>query len=260
MTSLFVATQSRRTNQMRYLTTLLMLFALPFRAGSEHTAAAVASEPQEGTFWVDRWGQGRFAPYGDFVNESMFPKLRPYVGTPVQLIAPRVEQDSYDGAECVTSFGSIKGLPQPVSIHLSWMTDTKDLPDAIWRMRSAEEAVLKIQVTNKSNDELILDTKDLKFHPTIRQPDNSLQRAYGLKPGARKQGVWRYVSRSVNLFPQGSHDESDLAPINEVKIGAQTIVADKPRKQPRDLWKLAVIAGLIVLMAEWWIYNKRVQI
>jgi len=65
---------------------------------------------------------------------------------------------------------------------------------------------------------------------------------------------------AVNLFPEGPHDESDLAPINEVKIGAQTIVADKPRKQPRDLWKLAVIAGLIVLMAEWWIYNKRVQI
>ena len=65
---------------------------------------------------------------------------------------------------------------------------------------------------------------------------------------------------AVNLFPQPDHDESDLAPAAEVKIGEQTVTAGEPRKQPRDLWKYAVLAGLAVLMGEWWIYNKRVQI
>ena len=43
-------------------------------------------------------------------------------------------------------------------------------------------------------------------------------------------------------------------------IGAQTIVAGEARKQPRDLWKYVVLAGLIVVLVEWWVYNKRVQI
>jgi hypothetical protein len=64
----------------------------------------------------------------------------------------------------------------------------------------------------------------------------------------------------VNLFPQGDHDEGDLAPVREVKIGEQVIGTDEPRKAPRDLWKYAVLAGLVVLLAEWWVYNKRVQV
>jgi hypothetical protein len=65
---------------------------------------------------------------------------------------------------------------------------------------------------------------------------------------------------AVNLFPTADHDEGDLAPVKEVTIGAQTIVAGEARKQPRDLWKYVVLAGLIVVLVEWWIYNKRVQI
>lgn len=65
---------------------------------------------------------------------------------------------------------------------------------------------------------------------------------------------------AVNLFPTADHDEGDIAPVAEVAIGAQTIVAGQERKQPRDLWKYAVLAGLIVVLLEWWIYNKRVQI
>jgi hypothetical protein len=65
---------------------------------------------------------------------------------------------------------------------------------------------------------------------------------------------------AVNLFPEPDHDESDLAVAAEVKVGEQTIKAGEERKQPRDLWKYAVLAGLAVLLAEWWIYNKRVQV
>jgi hypothetical protein len=65
---------------------------------------------------------------------------------------------------------------------------------------------------------------------------------------------------AVNLFPQPDHDESDLAVAGSVKIGEQTVTAGEPRKQPRELWKYAVLAGMLVLLAEWWIYNKRVQV
>ena len=36
--------------------------------------------------------------------------------------------------------------------------------------------------------------------------------------------------------------------------------ADAPRKQPRELWKWVVLAGLLAVMLEWWVYNMRVQI
>ncbi len=65
---------------------------------------------------------------------------------------------------------------------------------------------------------------------------------------------------AVNLFADAGHIESDLAPTTTVTIGDQAITAGEPRKQPRDLWKYAVLAGLIVLLAEWWIYNRRVHL
>jgi hypothetical protein len=65
---------------------------------------------------------------------------------------------------------------------------------------------------------------------------------------------------AVNLIPTADHDESDIAATTEIRIGAETIAANEARKQPRELWKAAVLAGLLVLVLEWWVYNRRVQI
>ncbi len=75
-------------------------------------------------------------------------------------------------------------------------------------------------------------------------------------------GTNRVVGRrfAVNLSATAEHDESDLAPTTEIRIGAETVAAGDARKQPRDLWKIAVALGLVVVLAEWWIYNRRVQI
>ncbi len=62
---------------------------------------------------------------------------------------------------------------------------------------------------------------------------------------------------AVNLFDPL---ESDLAPAEAVTVGAVTVAAGGERKQPVDLWKWPVLAGLVVLVLEWWVYNKRVQI
>ena len=81
--------------------------------------------------------------------------------------------------------------------------------------------------------------------------------------GTTEVGVYTAVAGddrqrfAVNLFDPA---EGDIAPRPSVTVGSQTVEAGKPRKQPRDLWKLAVLAGVVVLLAEWWVYNKRVQI
>ena len=70
---------------------------------------------------------------------------------------------------------------------------------------------------------------------------------------------WGDQSRrfAVNLFDA---DESNLAPQRQFKIGDTTITAGEARKQPLELWKYAIGFGLLVVMLEWWIYNRRVQI
>lgn len=62
---------------------------------------------------------------------------------------------------------------------------------------------------------------------------------------------------AVNLFDA---DESNLAPQRQFKIGDSTITAGATRKQPVELWKYAIGFGLLVVLLEWWIYNRRVQI
>lgn len=73
--------------------------------------------------------------------------------------------------------------------------------------------------------------------------------------------TWGTTTRrfAVNLFDPL---EGDLAPLDdgELKIGAESFTAGESRKQPRDLWKYLLVAGLAVLIGEWWVYNKRVQI
>ncbi len=72
---------------------------------------------------------------------------------------------------------------------------------------------------------------------------------------------WGTTTRrfAVNLFDPL---EGDLAPLDdgELKIGAESLTAGDTRKQPRDLWKYLLVVGLAVVMGEWWVYNKRVQI
>lgn len=133
-------------------------------------------------------------------------------------------------------------------------------------------------VRDASADDIIVPGQEKILRPggattlRIRKPDGTLRE---LSRGPRPdfaftetdqvgvyEATWEEESRrfAVNLFPVADHDESDLAPAGEVTIGERTIAAGEPRKQPRDLWKIAVGLGLIVVMLEWWIYNRRVQI
>jgi hypothetical protein len=62
---------------------------------------------------------------------------------------------------------------------------------------------------------------------------------------------------AVNLFdPQ----ESQIEPRQMVQIGAERVQAGESRKQPRELWRWLVAAGLVIVMLEWWVYNRRVHV
>jgi hypothetical protein len=62
---------------------------------------------------------------------------------------------------------------------------------------------------------------------------------------------------AVNLFDV---EESHIEPREFVQIGAEPVRAGENRKQPRELWRWLVLAGLVFLLVEWWIYNRRVQV
>jgi hypothetical protein len=62
---------------------------------------------------------------------------------------------------------------------------------------------------------------------------------------------------AVNLFDP---EESNLAPISHFSIGDTKVDAGASRKEPRELWKYGVVLALAVVLLEWWVYNRRVQI
>jgi hypothetical protein len=64
-------------------------------------------------------------------------------------------------------------------------------------------------------------------------------------------------SFAVNLLDR---DESFLEPRRSVKIGTEEIKKGQARSQPRNMWKWIVLAALLLLLLEWYIYNRRVYI
>jgi hypothetical protein len=62
---------------------------------------------------------------------------------------------------------------------------------------------------------------------------------------------------AVNLLDAA---ESDIAPRRIVQIGRDRIAAEDSYVQPRDLWKWVVAGALLLLLLEWYIYNRRVYV
>jgi hypothetical protein len=69
-------------------------------------------------------------------------------------------------------------------------------------------------------------------------------------------GDWQR-SFAVNLLDA---EESNIEPRMAVHIGAEQVKGDQERRQPRELWKWLVLLALGLLLAEWYIYNRRVYV
>ncbi len=64
-------------------------------------------------------------------------------------------------------------------------------------------------------------------------------------------------SFAVNLLDA---NESNIEPRDEIRIGTERITAGQDLAQPRDLWKWLLVLAVLLLMLEWYIYNKRVAL
>jgi hypothetical protein len=71
----------------------------------------------------------------------------------------------------------------------------------------------------------------------------------------RDDGIVR--SFAVNLLDP---NESNIEPRAELKIGTNTVEAGQERRQPRELWKWIAVGALILLLVEWYIYNRRIYV
>ncbi len=64
-------------------------------------------------------------------------------------------------------------------------------------------------------------------------------------------------SFAVNLFDA---EESNIRPRAEIGIGSTKIGKGETRSTPRETWFWFVLGGLVILSAEWFLYNRRVFI
>jgi hypothetical protein len=71
----------------------------------------------------------------------------------------------------------------------------------------------------------------------------------------RDDGLSRYFA--VNLLDPV---ESNIEPREQFFIGSERVTADQPRRQPRELWWWVVLVALVLLVVEWYIYNRRLYI
>ncbi len=64
-------------------------------------------------------------------------------------------------------------------------------------------------------------------------------------------------SFAVNLLDA---NESNIEPRKEIRIGTERYATGQDRAQPRELWKWILLLAVVLLMAEWYIYNRRVSL
>jgi hypothetical protein len=60
---------------------------------------------------------------------------------------------------------------------------------------------------------------------------------------------------SVNLLDP---EESNIEPRPDIAVGGRKVATGEARVQPRDTWKWIAIVALVLLLLEWYVYNRRI--
>ena len=73
------------------------------------------------------------------------------------------------------------------------------------------------------------------------------------------QAKWDGGQRSfaVNLLDP---EESNIEPRPSIQIGNERLTAGQQSTPPREMWKWFALAALLLLLLEWYIYNRRVYV
>jgi len=77
----------------------------------------------------------------------------------------------------------------------------------------------------------------------------------GIYKVTRDDGTLRHFA--VNLLDP---NESNIEPRTDIKIGGEEVTAGQERRQPREVWKWIALAALVLLLVEWYVYNKRIYV
>ncbi len=128
---------------------------------------------------------------------------------------------------------------------------------------------IRTQVVRPGDEEELWPEAGIK-ELTIAAPDDSketIQRSGGPKfvyTETESTGIYSvYQDKQmrghfvINLLDA---NESNIHPKPQIKIGDETVRAGSERETPREIWKWIVLAGLVLLGIEWYIYNRRVTI
>src|SRR5439155_20518263 len=114
-----------------------------------------------------------------------------------------------------------------------------------------DKAVRRLEITGPDEKVQSLGQED-------RQPKAAF--AFG---GTDKVGIyqakWDGGQRNfaVNLLDP---EESNIEPRPSIQIGAEVVTAGQQTSPPRELWKWFALAALMLLLLEWYIYNRRVYV
>jgi hypothetical protein len=77
----------------------------------------------------------------------------------------------------------------------------------------------------------------------------------GIYKVVRDDGLVRHFA--VNLLDA---NESNIEPRTDIKLGDDEVAAGQERRQPREMWKWMALTALILLLIEWYIYNRRIYV
>lgn len=119
--------------------------------------------------------------------------------------------------------------------------------------------------------QLRLDTASKQL--TMRTPDGETREVGRGRTGAfafstaNKVGIYELIDPAtpdkihriaVNLFDDV---ESDIKPVDELTLDENVTITKKATERTRrEIWKWLVMSALVVLVAEWYIYNRRVYL
>ena len=144
----------------------------------------------------------------------------------------------------IVNFGNVRDAGAEESLHPGELKVIAARGATEARLQLPDGQMLKLERGSRPNF-LIADTEQLGIYTLTWEEPRGSRRV----PESRRF--------AVNLFDTS---ESDLTPAESITIGTTTVTADQPRKQPVDLWKIPITLGLIAVLLEWWIYNRRVSL